>query len=99
MRVRYYPRSGLTCVALSLGTLDVQGEQLHLGAIETLQVGLDGALPHQLVNGHDAEHGGLPHTTLHIVIGLQQQHDVTHMYMAIISITLTFSSPGITSVT
>ena len=46
----------LTGVALSLGSLDVEGEELHLGAIETLEVGLDGALTHQLVDGDDAEH-------------------------------------------
>ena len=60
----------LTGVALSLGPLDVEGEQLHLGSVETLEVGLDGGLAHQLVDGHDAEHGGLPHAALHVVIRL-----------------------------
>ena len=61
----------LTGIALSLGPLDVEGEQLHLGSVETLEVGLDGGLAHQLVDGHDAEHGGLPHAALHVVIRLQ----------------------------
>ena len=61
----------LTGVALSLGPLDVEGQQLHLGSVETLEVGLDGGLAHQLVDGHDAEHGGLPHAALHVVVRLQ----------------------------
>ena len=45
-----------TCVTLRLGPLDVQRQQLHLGAVETLQMGLDGSLAHKLVNGDNAEH-------------------------------------------
>ena len=59
-----------TCVALSLRPLDVQRKQLHLGPVEALEVRLDRALAHQLVNGHDAEDRGLPHTALNIVISL-----------------------------
>ena len=67
----------LTGVALSLGPLDVEGEQLHLGSVETLEVRLDGGLAHQLVDGHDAEHGGLPHAALHVVIRLQDLNITT----------------------
>jgi len=67
-------------VALGLGPLDVEGEQLHLGSVETLEVGLDGGLAHQLVDGHDAEHGGLPHAALHVIIRLEEAgHDLAHV--------------------
>ena len=33
-------------------------------------MGLEVGLAHQLVDGHDAEHGGLPHTALNVVIRL-----------------------------
>ena len=62
----------LTCVTLRLGPLDVQRQKLHLGAVKTLEMGLDGCLAHKLVNGDNAEHRGLPHTALNIVISLKK---------------------------
>ena len=61
---------GTAGVTLSLSPLDVERQQFHLGAIQTLQVRLERILPHQLVEGHYAEHRGLPHTALHIVVRL-----------------------------
>ena len=86
----------LTGVALSLGPLDVEREQLHLGSVETLEVGLDGGLTHQLVDGHDAEHGGLPHAALHVVVGLKGRESD---FISSLSAKLTFNSPGMTSPT
>ena len=63
-------RPGTASVALSLRSLDVERQQLHLGAVETLQVRLERVLPHQLVEGHYAENRGLPHTALYIVVRL-----------------------------
>ena len=60
----------VTCIRLSLSSLDVEGQEFHLGSIEAVQVGLEVGLAHQLVDGHDAEHGGLPHTALNVVICL-----------------------------
>ena len=68
-------RSGTGCVTLSLSPLDVERQQFHLGAVQALQVRLERVLPHQLVEGHYAEHGGLPDTALHIVVGLQGERD------------------------
>ena len=87
---------GTAGVALSLGPLDVERQQLHLGAVEDLQVGLERVLPHQLVEGHYAEHGGLPHTALHIVIGLKGRESDSNTSL---SAQLTFNSPGMTSPT
>ena len=63
-----------TCVTLRLGPLDVQRQQLHLGAVKTLEMGLDSCLAHKLMNGDNAEHRGLPHTALNIVISLKQEN-------------------------
>ena len=68
-------RSGTGCVTLSLSPLDVERQQLHLGAVEALQVRLERVLPHQLVEGHNAEHGGFPDAALHIVVGLQGERE------------------------
>ena len=68
-------RSGTGCVTLSLSSLDVERQQFHLGAVQALQVRLERVLPHQLVEGHYAEHGSLPDAALHIVVSLQGERE------------------------
>ena len=50
-------------------------------------------LPHQLVQGHDAEDSRLPHTALNIVVSLE---NCIQGY-SIIEYVLTFNSPGMIS--
>ena len=59
-------------------------------------MGLEVGLAHQLVDGHDAEHGGLPHTALNVVIRLGEMKKYPFSFQFI---KLTFNNPGITSAT
>ena len=65
---------GRALLLLRLRALDVQVQQLQLGAGEALKVRLQ-VLAHELVEGHDAEDGRLAHRGLDVVVRLQFVND------------------------
>ena len=90
-------RPGTAGITLSLSPLDIERQQFHLGAVQTLQVRLECVLTHQLVESHYTEDGGLPDTALHIVVRLQGGRE-SDQHLSL-SAQLTFNSPGMTSPT
>ena len=60
---------------------------------------LEVGLAHQLVDGHDTEHGGFPHAALHVVVRLEQDKIISICVITNQDPKLTFNNPGITSAT